>query len=173
MARNQRIDWEEVEKICKITVIDDIKKKINNHILKHENRTTRIPTVETSLNENHQKSILKALDDLYKTDNKLQKIPNLTAEFRLEQGNNKGSGQYEIQRNGVQGKTTVAEVISVDGFMELVNQMNGEKTNKIWIAYRNLVLDRLKISVKSNNNKTFEISYISFDELIKLMKKCI
>lgn len=172
--------WENLKRECKLNVNKDVIDRIKKHIEKHkhiENRKTKVDK-KASAKEKERDAIKEALEKLANKSDLSEKTGLLEKkfdeeQFRLEQGVNKGSGQWEIQRNKMKGKTNVAEVISVDGFPELLNSLPKEKSSIIWNEYNKLILQKLIESLNSFDKDTneIEIVYVSFKELLDLLMK--
>lgn len=81
-----------------------------------------------------------------------------SGKFRLDNpGESKGAGHWEIQRNGVDGKTTVAQVKAPDGVQLLLNLIFDQNLQE---KYNKQICEKLKVSLNSKYTDSKGVSYI-------------
>ncbi|CAF0893083.1 unnamed protein product [Brachionus calyciflorus] len=102
-------------------------------------------------------SILEKLN----TVKSLREDQNFAPSFRLDNPQNKGSGHWEIQRNGEKGKTTVAQVHAPGWAQEFLNFLqNSDLQNK----YDKLLCNKLINSLTSGRNEITK-AYVTLKDL--------
>ena len=118
--------------------------------------------IETSLNN--------AIQDPFNFGEKQKFAVLSNAEFRLDNGGSrKGVGHWEIQRNGVSGKTTVSQVKAPDCLQDILNQIGNQSVQS---KYHVIICNKLKESLNSqtaqNGRHSIRKAYIRFEDLKNL-----
>lgn len=148
-------------------VDESVLKAIKEHNRKHKHLPTRRKIKVTNRAVGKEK---KALEEKLNKLKELKREKDLLGDgkFRLEQGRDKGNGQWEVQRNGESGNTNVAEVIAPDGFPNVLNNLPAQQSATAWAAYNRYMLDRLVESMNSGDvNGMIEVIYVTLSELMR------
>ena len=147
-------------------------KAFEDHLAKNVDRV-RID-VDKPTTSREREAISAALNEFVQDPSRFGPKKELVKGFRLEQAKNanKGSGQWEIQRNGEKGKTNVAEVIAVDGFQGLINHLPSDPQTTLQYRYNRLLSLKLIESLNSAQEatKSIELVRIGLGELADLFQ---
>lgn len=120
--------------------------------------------VDCPVSNSEKKEILQKLNSL--TNIKAEQ--NFTRNFRLDNPHqSKGSGHWEIQKNSVKGKTTVAQVHAPDWVQEVLNVIGDQN---LQTKYEKLLISKLKESLESGSTQITK-AYVTLSDLKTLFLK--
>ncbi len=159
--------WKYLEE-CKLnvdkSVISALKNKMNKNVKKRltESKSDR-NRIDQKLTNNERKVLNEKIDEMIKKG----KSPggNLNSNFRLDQPSDKGS--FEVQRNGVKGKTTVGQTMQETDFQAIINSSTNHAKD-IQQKFDILVLEKLKDSINTSTD-TLNISVITLNDFLELI----
>lgn len=142
-------------------IINQLEEKIHREKIPNSLEKTK---VDYPINNTEKKNITSKIEQIKNSNGEFKQNQNFTDSFRLDNALKKGSGHWEIQRNGKTGKTTVAQVHAPNWIQELLNGLNDSKFQK---RYENLLCQKLQESLNSGYNEIIK-SFVTVDDLDKI-----
>ncbi|RNA19950.1 hypothetical protein BpHYR1_004171 [Brachionus plicatilis] len=123
--------------------------------------------VNKQLTNSEKAAILKELESGRNLIKKQVFAECKSAAFRLDNPFSKGSGHWEIQRNGESGKTTVAQVHAPEWTQEFLNIISD---SVLQAKYDKLIFNKLIQSINSGGS-TITKAYVTIDDLEEVFFK--
>lgn len=149
------------KKFPNYSIIQQLEEKICNEKITNSKEYTK---VDEPISNSEKKNISSKLEQIQKSNAEFKAKQNFTDSFRLDNALKKGSGHWEIQRNGKAGKTTVAQVHAPDWVQELLNGLSNSEIQK---RYENLLCQKLQESLDSGPNQITK-SFVTLNDLDKI-----